>query len=159
MILEPQNRLSKRGIKVWRLTGLVSSIILFLMGGGYITLSIIFDWYKWITVVTVLFLVIYSYLVIILLPKLKWLRWRYEVREDEIEIQQGVVIVKKTLIPMIRVQHVDLKQGPFLRKYELATISVSTAATVHEIPVLEMQEATEMRHFISNKAKVAKEDV
>lgn len=159
MILEPQNRLSKKGIKVWRLTGIVSSTILFLLGGGIITLAIFFDWYKWIIILIALFLVIYSYLMILLLPKLKWLRWRYEVREDEIEIQQGVFIVKKTLIPMIRVQHVDMKQGPFLRKYELATISISTAATVHEIPVLELHEAQEVRQFISNKAKVAKEDV
>ena len=32
-------------------------------------------------------------------------------------------IVKRTLIPMVRVQHVDTAQGPILRKYNLAGIT------------------------------------
>ena len=81
-------------------------------------------------------LVLYAYLFIILFPTLRWKRWRYEVRENEIELQHGVFVIKRTLVPMIRVQHVDMQQGPILRKYQLATITVSTAATVHEIPAM-----------------------
>jgi membrane protein YdbS with pleckstrin-like domain len=36
---------------------------------------------------------------------------------------------------------------------------VNTAATAHEIPALEEEEAEELRRFISNLAKVADEDV
>ena len=64
------------------------------------------------------------------------MRWRYEVRESEIELQHGIFIVKRTLIPMVRVQHVDTSQGPILRKYDLAEITISTAATNHTIPAL-----------------------
>ncbi len=90
---------------------------------------------------------------------MRWKRWRYEVREQEIELQHGVFIVKRTLVPMIRVQHVDTQQGPILRKYELATVTVSTAATIHEIPALQLEEAEELRVFISRLARVADEDV
>ena len=96
---------------------------------------------------------------ILLLPKLRWKRWRYEVREQEIELQHGVLIIKRTLIPMIRVQHVDTQQGPLLRKYQLSTVMISTAATVHEIPALDMHEAEELRRSISSLARVADEDV
>lgn len=92
-------------------------------------------------------------------PKLKWARWRYEVRETEIELQHGVIFTKRTLIPMIRVQHVDTKQGPVLKKYDLATISISTAATVHEIPALDLAEAEELRSYIGKLTRVADEDV
>lgn len=56
-------------------------------------------------------------------------------------------------------QHVDTHQGPILRKYKLATVTVSTAATVHEIPALDLEEAEELRFFISNLARVAVDDV
>lgn len=160
MLKEPRNRLSEKAIMVWRFTGIISSLItLSFLSALVIILSIILEWYPWLISLACLTILVYAYLVIVLLPKLRWRRWRYEVREDEVEIQQGVIIVKKTLIPMIRVQHVDMKQGPFLRKYNLATIVISTAATTHEIPALEMSEAEEIRQFISNKVKVAEEDV
>ena len=87
------------------------------------------------------------------------MRWRYEVRESEIELQHGIFIVKRTLIPMINVEHVDTAQGPILRKYNLAEITISTAATNHTIPALVMEEADELRSRISALARVAEEDV
>ena len=159
MIAIPQNRLSKKGIIVWRITGVISSLIMMAIGGGVITLAILFDWHILISIGIIIYLLVHTVLTIGILPPLKWKRWRYEVRGDEIEIQQGVIVIKRTLIPMIRVQHVDMKQGPLLRKCELATVSISTAATIHEIPVLEVEEAEEIRHYISSKTKVAEEDV
>ncbi|WP_145453348.1 PH domain-containing protein, partial [Staphylococcus epidermidis] len=63
------------------------------------------------------------------------------------------------LVPMVRVQHVDTSQGPILKKYDLATVSISTAATVHEIPTVDIQEAEELRRSISALARVAEDDV
>lgn len=71
----------------------------------------------------------------------------------------GLFIIRRTLIPMIRVQHVETCQGPFLHKYQLASVEVSTAATVHTIPALDIQEADELRQYISKMASVEDEDV
>lgn len=159
MLTEPKNRISQNGITVWRITGIISSFIALAVGGTFITLAILFNWYLFISPAIIILILMYGYLFVFLLPKLKWKRWRYDVREDEIEIQHGVIVIKRTLIPMIRVQHVDTRQGPILRNYGLATVSISTAATVHEIPVLPMEEAEEIRNYITQKAKVAEEDV
>lgn len=67
--------------------------------------------------------------------------------------------MKRTLVPMVRVQHVDTVQGPILKRYRLSTITISTAATVHEIPALDVEEAEELRHSISRLARVAEDDV
>lgn len=159
MILEPQKRISKKGLTVWRISGAIHSFFALLVLGGAVALTFIFDWPSWIIGIAVLAFALYAYLFIMLLPTLRWKRWRYEVRENEIELQHGVFIIKRTLVPMIRVQHVDTQQGPILRKYQLATITVSTAATVHEIPALEVDEAEELRFFISKLVRVADEDV
>ncbi|UII56210.1 PH domain-containing protein [Cytobacillus spongiae] len=159
MLYEPHKRISERALTVWRLSGVFYSFFILLLSGGAIALAIIFDWPKWIIAVALAFLMIFAYLSVFFIPTVKWKRWRYEVREQEIELQHGVFIIKRTLVPMVRVQHVDTRQGPLLRKYRLATVTVSTAATVHEIPALDVTEAEELRIFISRLARVVEEDV
>jgi len=92
-------------------------------------------------------------------PKIRWERWRYELREQEIELQHGLFVVKRTLIPIIRVQHVDTNQGPIMKKYRLASVVISSAATTHEIPALDEDEAEELRKTISYLVRVVREDV
>lgn len=159
MIGEPAKRISKKALTVWRIRGIITSLItlsVFIVGG---TFTYLFDWPKWIIPILVGIWLIESYFIIIFNPNLRWKRWRYEIREQEIEVQHGLFVVKKTLIPMIRVQHVDHTQGPLLKRYHLSTIQISTAATTHEIPALEENEAEELRHTISKLARVADEDV
>ncbi|MEH7442242.1 PH domain-containing protein [Bacillus sp. JJ1122] len=158
-ISEPQKRISERALTVWKISACLHSLVVWLIAGGLITLTVLFDWPYWIIGAALMVAALYSYLFIFFLPTLRWKRWRYEVREQEIELQYGVFIIKKTLIPMIRVQHVDTQQGPLLRKYRLSTVTVSTAATVHEIPALDMEEAENLRTSISRLARVADEDV
>ncbi|MCG7346337.1 PH domain-containing protein [Sporosarcina sp. ACRSL] len=159
MRAQPANRISKKGLKVWRLYGWIQTIILALVAIGGGVLVYIFEWPWWIYPIEAIVLVLFAYFMVFLFPKVRWLRWRYEVRESEIELQHGLFIVKRTLIPMVRVQHVDTSQGPILRKYKLAEISISTAATVHTIPALVVEEADELRGRISVLARVAEDDV
>ncbi|WP_394236596.1 PH domain-containing protein [Niallia oryzisoli] len=159
MVLEPKNRISERALRVWRISGAVISAVFLLLAGGVIGLTIFFDWPIWISVTAIILFILSIYFFVILFPSLRWKRWRYEVREQEIELQHGLFVIKRTLVPMVRVQHVDTAQGPILRKYKLASVTVSTAATTHEIPALELSEAEEMRISISRLARVADEDV
>lgn len=156
---QPVNRISEKGLKVWRLYGIIQTAFLLLVAIGAGVLTYIFEGPWWIYAVAATVVILYAYFFIYLFPKVRWRRWRYEVRESEIELQHGIFIVKRTLIPMVRVQHVDTAQGPILRKYDLAEITVSTAATNHTIPALVMEEADELRSRISALARVAEEDV
>lgn len=157
--MEPQKRIAKSALKVWRISGVLQSLLILLIITSGIVITVLFDFPKWIILLLVCLFFILVYLFVFLLPSLRWKRWRYEVREDEIEIQSGIWVIKRTLIPMVRVQHVETKQGPLLRKYELATVEISTAATNHEIPALEMKEADDLRFYISRMASVEEEDV
>jgi membrane protein YdbS with pleckstrin-like domain len=156
--LQPQNRISRDALTVWRITAFLTVVFIFLLFIGYVILSRIFDFPIWIAVTLFIFIIVYSIFTIIIFPKIRWERWRYEVFEYEIDIQYGKFIVRRVLIPMVRVQHVDTVQGPILRKYGLATVTISTAATIHEIPALDIQEATKLRDTISRLARVVDED-
>ncbi|MBM7579463.1 PH domain-containing protein [Jeotgalibacillus terrae] len=156
---EPKMRISERALTVWKLYGWISAAVTLLIGAGLTTLTLIFDWSVWFIIGSAIALILEIVLFVFVLPTLKWKRWRYEVREEEIELQHGIFIVTRTLVPMVRVQHVETEQGPILRKYRLATVSISTAATLHQIPALDINEADALRDSISALARVAEDDV
>lgn len=97
--------------------------------------------------------------VIFILPPLKWKRWRYSINQNEIDLLRGIIIRRETLIPLSRVQHVDTRQGPLLRWFNLSSVTISTAATTHEIPGLDEVIADRVRKKISTYARLAEEDV
>ena len=155
----PAKRISKRGLKVWRMMGVIFSFIAWVIAIGVGVAAYFLDWPVWIVVVTGLLALIETVSAVWIIPSIRWKRWRYEVNEHELELQHGVIFVHRTLVPMVRVQHVDTSQGPLLKKYDLATVSISTAATTHEIPAVDVGEAEELRRLISALARVAKDDV
>lgn len=159
MVSEPQKRISDKALKVWRISGVIKSVIGWSITATALFLLHIFDVPFWISIILIVLAVIFPFLHIFVFPTLRWRRWRYEVREDEMELEEGIFIRTRTLVPMVRVQHVDTVQGPILRKFNLASIVVHTAATAHSIPALEEAEAEELRLFISKLARVAEEDV
>ena len=158
-IYVPNKRISKSALTVWKITGSIHSLCIWVLSiiGTYFLIK--YDWNRWFIVLAILIAFLYSVLFIFIIPNIRWKRWRYEIREKEIELQHGVFIIKRTLVPMIRVQHVDTVQGPLLRKYRLATITISTAATVHHIPTIDVIEAETVRQSISALARVDEEDV
>ena len=113
----------------------------------------------YVKIIVGLVLVAYIFVMVLIVPNVRWDILSYEVRDHEIEIQTGLVIVKRTIIPIVRVQHVDVKQGPLIKKKSLANIDITTAATTHTIPLLHSKDADELRLKISELARMAKEDV
>ncbi|WP_226671377.1 PH domain-containing protein [Metabacillus litoralis] len=155
----PKNQISLQALKVWRISAVISASIflLIIIAGGVGVYFLGFSY--WITIASALLWCVYSVVTIVIIPKLKHRMWRYEVHEHEIDLQYGLFIIKRVLIPMVRVQHVDTHQGPLLRKHKLASIEISTAATKHEIPALEIEEADVLRDYISKLARVTDDDV
>lgn len=156
---EPINKLDKRIIKVWRLTALVRLVLEMVLLIGYALAVYFFDWWRWPGYLLAAVSLLYSLVDYIVLPKLRYRYFRYEIKEDEVEIQRGIFIIQRTIIPMVRIQHVKTEQGPFLRRFLLATLEISSAATSHQIPGLAVDEAKRLRSLITELAKVRDEDV
>ena len=93
-------------------------------------------------------------LTVVVVPRVRWLRWRYEVSESEVYLLYGLIIRTRTLIPMTRVQHVDTKAGPLLRAFGLSSVTVATAGGEHEIPALADAVADRLRDRIAVLARV-----
>ena len=86
-------------------------------------------------------------------PLWRWRTWRYEVRDEELDLLHGALVVTRTLVPMTRVQHVDTQRNPVGDLFDLRTVTVHTAAGSHEIPALRPGEANAIRDRIALLAR------
>ena len=82
-------------------------------------------------------------------PVVLWRRWRYEIRAEEIDLRHGLFVVRRTLVPIRRVQHVDTESGPLQGLFQLATVSFHTAAGSTKIPGLLRGQAEAVRHQVA----------
>lgn len=98
-------------------------------------------------------------LFLVVLPPIRYVRWRYELTDDYLDIARGIIWRKRFIIPFIRVQNTDTRQGPILRAFGLSSVTVSTAAGEHEIPGLGNEEAELLRDRAAELARIAREDV
>lgn len=60
--------------------------------------------------------------------------WRLD--GDGLAIRRGRLYQRETRVPVTRVQHLDLKRGPWQRRRHLATLIVHTAGTRHSAVTL-----------------------
>jgi membrane protein YdbS with pleckstrin-like domain len=90
---------------------------------------------------------------VVVVPRVRVARFRYEVREDEIDLRHGIVVQTRTLVPMIRVQHVDTRRTIVSQSFGLAAVVFHTAAGANEIPALRDADAAAIRDRIADLAR------
>lgn len=156
---QPANRIAIEAVKAWRISASLFIIGYFILVIASAVFAYIFEFSYLYSIIAFVVGCIFAFIFVYLLPKLRYRRWRYEIFDQEIYIQRGILIMKRTIIPIIRVQHVDTEQGPILKRFSLATVSISTAATTHEIPALREEDASWLRDRISTLARVEEDDV
>jgi uncharacterized protein len=142
MTPEPSRRLASAARWLWRAQGLGMTVAALIAAG---VLSEQAGGAVWM-----LLPVVVAIVAIGVVPELRWARWRYEVREEEIDLRHGTVRITRTLVPMLRVQHVDTTRGVVEQSLDLATVVVHTAAGSHSIPLLSVAAAAEVRDRIAD---------
>lgn len=166
---EPGTRIHRNAIKAWTVNTLLFGLFWFIPTLIYLSfkaaqsLETFQPWYEeisWFIFGTIFLTSLALYiLTALILPKVRWQRWKYDVSEKEVDLLRGIVVKKRTLVPINRVQHVDTRQGPIYRKFGLSSVTISTAATTHEIPALDAQTADDLRNKISTLVRKVKGDV
>ena len=149
---EPQRRLAPAARWLWRLEGALAGLVALIAAG--VVDAATSGWPGPAAWLAALLLAVVAVLVV---PELRWRRWRWEVREHEVDIRRGTLTITRTLVPMLRVQHVDTTQGPLDQALGLATVVVHTAAGATTIPALEEAHAGRLRDHIATLARTADE--
>jgi membrane protein YdbS with pleckstrin-like domain len=145
----PARHLSPVARRVWTLTQALFWGVL-TIAGLVVTLTV---GGPWVAIPLVLGIVS-----VIAVPRLRWARWRWDINDEGIDIQHGTLTLRRTLVPWVRVQHVDTRRDIFEQIFTLSTVVVHTAAGSHTIPLLPAQEADELRTRIAGLARTEEDE-
>jgi membrane protein YdbS with pleckstrin-like domain len=151
---EPAEGLDPRARTLWRITGALGALPLLAVGASV-------SWVSLRAMELPLPLGVAPFLAALALfavltgvmPDLRWRRWRYEIRDEEVDLQRGIIWVSRTLVPLARIQHVDTRTGPLQRRFGLATVVFYTAAGGNRIPELSTPVAAAVRDRIADLAR------
>jgi membrane protein YdbS with pleckstrin-like domain len=126
------------------LAAVVAALAVFVLGGaGGATIAVI--------------AVLAAIASVAVVPRVRLRRFRYEVREDEIDLRHGIVVQVRTLVPMVRVQHVDTRRTVLSQVFGLASVVFHTAAGANQIPALREADAAAIRDRITDLARTPEE--
>lgn len=73
---------------------------------------------------------------LILAPRRRWAAWGWALTDDELHVGYGVWARVHTVVPLARVQHIDVAQGPVERAFGVARLVLHTAGTAHATVLL-----------------------
>ena len=94
---------------------------------------------------------------VLVVPQLRWRRWRWEDRDEEVDLRHGAFTEIRTIVPMARVQHVDVRRSFLAQSFGTADLVVHTAAGATTIPMLPEAAAVEVRDRIADLARTPDE--
>lgn len=158
----PVNQLDPKIKSVWRISDAIWITLALLCCVVPFVIGAIVEPARWVFVTIGVLLAVFAVMYVVclvVLPPIRYARWRYELSPDYLDIAKGIVWRKRYIIPFIRVQNTDTRQGPILRAFGLASVTVSTAAGEHAIPGLCFDEAEQLRDRAAELARIAREDV
>lgn len=136
-------------IKAWRIVKSIEFFGLVAIGIGLKffldSISEIDLW--WLVAVLALF----GIAQLLILPIRKYRSWSYQTDPDELHIHSGVLMRHETVIPLGRVQHIDVAQGPIERICKVCRLVLHTAGThnnIVKLPGLSRETAEALRDSI-----------
>lgn len=83
---------------------------------------------------------------------------RFALSADQLDIQTGAFFRKIDLIPLKKVQHLEVSQGPLFRQAKLSELTLYTAASVHKLSGLDIQQTDLLREQLLKLVKEAKDE-
>lgn len=92
---------------------------------------------------------------------LRFRAWGFEMREDYLYLERGVLKNVKSKVPYVRVQHVDTQRGPVYRIFGLSKLVVYTAGSRGAdvgIPGLLPEDADEIQESLRKVAVESEEE-
>ncbi|RYD57801.1 MAG: hypothetical protein EOP60_03780 [Sphingomonadales bacterium] len=136
-------------VKVLRARAAIRSVLLFAAAVG---LELFVDWpFPGIVLVPALAFAIWMVGVV---PPRRWKHMGYAYTGRELHVASGFLFRSHTVVPVSRVQHIDIVQGPVERFFSLSTLVLNTAgsdASAVVLPGITRETAEEIRDSIRSQ--------
>lgn len=141
--------LDQRVIPFWRVSNLIGfGLLLFFLLIGVLVWKVKGGPFWWLALTGWLLLSAFCVWFSFWYPVREWRAWGWRIDERVLELRSGVWFRVTRMLPLNRLQHVDLRRGPIERLFGLASLVLHTAGTHSAsltIPGLAAEEAARLR--------------
>ena len=90
---------------------------------------------------------------IIVVPLVRFRRYRYLIEADRIEIVEGVFFIRRTLVPIDRIHQISVSKGPIDSAFGVAKVSVITAGSTATFRFLDEEKADEIALHLNTRIR------
>ena len=144
--------LDSRVVGLWRVSGLIGmGVILLSMLIPVIVVGVSRPQYlRWMLLAWLAMAAVAVWFGVWYPPRL-YSSWGYRIDAKVLETRSGRIFQRVRLLPLSRLQHVDIERGPLERMFGLAALVLHTAGTHSaniRVPGLEASEATRLRDYL-----------
>lgn len=127
----PAYQVSPNAIWLWTLQGAISSLVL--LGGALVLASLSGpDWprlLRLLATVAPYLAAAYAVVAVLIRPRLRYRTHRWEVSAEAVYTLVGWLDQQWTIVPIARIQTVDINRGAMQRVFGLASVAVLTASS------------------------------
>lgn len=144
-------KLDKKAITSWRISRLLRLPIWLIVcvaafiGGMFLPAAGL------VVKIMAVVLAVYKIAGIVVYPQIEYRQWGYQIHEDRVDIRHGIFFIKHTIVPVIRIQHITVSQGPVNRKLGLYEVEMALASNNFEIPCLSKNVADEIAENLKSR--------
>lgn len=143
-------RLDENAKKSWCVSRLIAFVIFAIaIVTGWFFLKDEIGKYIWIYYLTGGLILLFRLISALVYPTIEYKQWAYSIDEDKVQIVHGIYFITTSIVPILRIQHIEVQQGPLNRMFSLANIIIKTAGGSISIPGLHKDEAAILAEYIN----------
>ncbi len=143
-----------RAVKSWRIGKSITFCVLLALAIAVIAVICLSGWQSWWRYVIgggAILAAAAQGIAMCVLPQIEYRQWGYIVEEDKVVIRHGIFFVRKTIIPIIRIQNITVSQGPINRRLGLYELKLSLASGSFEIVGLNQETAESISENLKSR--------
>ena len=91
----------------------------------------------------------FSLAYVLLAPGIRFRQYKYMIAQDRIEICEGLIFLRRTIVPIDRIYQIDIRTGPLDNAVGVAKVIVTTAGSTAAFRFLEPEAADEIALYIN----------
>ena len=89
-------------------------------------------------------------LILLIWPAIFYKHYRYIVDTEKVDVQRGVLFIKRTVVPIERIHQVQVKRGPISNYLGLADVIITTAGGAASIQYLDYDVAQSVANYLND---------
>ena len=154
-------QISPKAIKVRNINEIITSIIIIAVLAVLLFCTYHFNWWNWLEYVWLgligLTLIGIPWTFVVSSP-IFYKTFRYGITDDFLYIKSGIWTISESVVPMAKIQSIELTQGTIMRKYGVSSVEISTMSDHLGIPYVEEEVAKKLRDDIAKLARIKELD-